>query len=133
MAAFPEVEARRRRKELEGDYATFIDPLQTRLSLEEYGAAVERYRENKFGGTGGLAAAFDASIAFANEEQEVQRIQDERSPTARRTDRSKKAPMVLSQSAWGADPRRRDFPGVDTPRDADLLEELGGTPRYLDF
>lgn len=130
MATFPEYRARKKRKEIEGDYEAWAGPLKNRISLEEYAAAARHHQEER--GAGAFGEAFDSSLAFANETSKARETQDERSRAARRVDSQRRAPVTTVHSTWASDPRRWDFPGVDTPRGANLLEELGGRPAFLD-
>jgi hypothetical protein len=45
----------------------------------------------------------------------------DRSPEARRVDNQRKAETTTDFDEWQEDPSRHDFPGVDTPKDADTV------------
>jgi hypothetical protein len=48
----------------------------------------------------------------------------ERTSQARASDRGKLAPLTVNYEKWRKNPSKWDFPGVDTPRDADLSDRL---------
>lgn len=108
--SFAEYRRKRDREEIDKSFDAFEDD----LTREEYGAAVNDLQE------GLPLSAEGASVGFSNEKRKAAEVHSERSQRARASDESQRATLTTNYEEWESNPANFDFPGVDTPSDADI-------------
>jgi len=116
-----------RRKKMRKRVRNEWDQSSLGLSLPGFAGAIKKFKNSLPGSAARIVDARGASIELDKRYEQVLQAFGRRSKQSRATDKGKLAKLTLNPRKWERNPSRYDFPGVDTPEDADLSDRLPST------
>jgi len=112
-------ERKRREKRAQENRASF-NAFEDNLSAEEFDAAANKIDEQ----FGGALGAENAGVQFSNQKRQAQEAHQSRSQEAKASDKGQLAPLTLNADRYEENPDHLDFPGVDTPPENNLTDNI---------
>jgi hypothetical protein len=119
MDSFKQRQQKREDKELAESFTVAQESRGTRLSYSEYAAAARKQND----ALGGVRGKY-IGTGFYNSQQDAREVDQARSQEAQNADDGQLAPLTLNNNLYEENPGKYDYPGVDTPPEEDLTDEI---------